>query len=427
MLITFLVLALRKNILWVMKNKSILGLSFAVYFIFLFMGCEELAPSEPLDEELLDGPIAGMTTEQNRLFLEGDIAFNDDIFTPDNGLGPVFVANSCGTCHPGDGKGHPSTSLVRFGVYEQGDFDPLLELGGPQLQNRAIPGFTPEKIPEEATGITKLTPPAVTGLGFLEEVPDQVLLDLADPDDVDGDGISGVPNWVEPPDFFVPKSHNISQNGKYIGRFGKKAFALTLMHQTVLAYKQDIGITSDFDTEDIFNPQVATQAVDNVPDPEVSAATVRNVAFYLRTLKIPVPRDQDDPAVITGKSLFMEIGCGSCHIPTLQTGESDIGVLANKEIHPYTDLLLHDMGPDLDDGYTEGSAKTYEWRTPPLWGLGLSENSQGGEIFLMHDGRARSIEEAILLHGGEAIQSRENYNALTDIEKQNLIKFLESL
>jgi CxxC motif-containing protein (DUF1111 family) len=128
-----------------------------------------------------------------------------------------------------------------------------------------------------------------------------------------------------------------------------------------------------------------------------------------------------------GQAIFGQINCAGCHRPTMQTGYSPISVLSNKEFHPYTDLLLHDMGPGLDDGYTEGSAKTFEWRTPPLWGLGLSKNSQGGSWFLLHDGRAHSLEEAILLHGGEAANSRQLYQNLSQQDKQKLIRFLESL
>jgi len=147
----------------------------------------------------------------------------------------------------------------------------------------------------------------------------------------------------------------------------------------------------------------------------------------LQTLKVPIQRTPDLPEVIAGKNTFVQIGCEACHTQTLQTGNSPIAALSNKEIHPYTDLLLHDMGSDLDDGYTEGSALTYEWRTPPLWGLGLSPKSQGGEFFLMHDGRAATIEEAIHLHGGEAAASRDKYDQLTPVEKNALMSFLNSL
>ena len=149
--------------------------------------------------------------------------------------------------------------------------------------------------------------------------------------------------------------------------------------------------------------------------------------FYLRTLKAPLPRKLDDPRVLNGKALFSTIQCNSCHTPEWTTPESDIAALSHKTFYPYTDLLLHDMGPQLDDGVTEGSAETYEWKTPALWGLGLSPNSQGGAYFLMHDGRARSIEEAILMHGGEAAESRTKYETLNLDEQKALLRFLESL
>jgi CxxC motif-containing protein (DUF1111 family) len=162
-------------------------------------------------------------------------------------------------------------------------------------------------------------------------------------------------------------------------------------------------------------------------DPEISDQTILDVVFYLKTLKAPIPRDTSHPDVLSGKELFTEIGCATCHRPEMKTGDSPIAALSNKTFYPYTDLLLHDMGDALDDGYTEGTAKTYEWKTPPLWGLGLSRYSQGGGYFLLHDGRARSIEEAILLHGGEGQSSNDRYNELTDTEKLQLIRFLESL
>jgi CxxC motif-containing protein (DUF1111 family) len=140
-----------------------------------------------------------------------------------------------------------------------------------------------------------------------------------------------------------------------------------------------------------------------------------------------LPRNQNDPEVIQGKQLFLDIACGKCHLPTLKTGVSDIAVLSEKEFHPYTDLLLHDMGPGLDDGYSEGTAESAEWRTPPLWGLGLSPDAQGGSNYLLHDGRAKSIEEAILLHGGEAENSRNAYQQLSSEEKRAVLAFLESL
>jgi CxxC motif-containing protein (DUF1111 family) len=192
-----------------------------------------------------------------------------------------------------------------------------------------------------------------------------------------------------------------------------------LLQQTASAYSQDIGITSTFEPVDVHTGLAV--------DPEVSDVTVRDVVFYLQTLKAPIQRNRSDPQVQRGGVVFSELGCGSCHTPTLRTGYSPVTALSNKEIHPYSDLLLHDMGPELDDGYTEGSAATSEWRTPPLWGLGLAPKSQGGQYFLMHDGRARSIDQAIRMHGGEATRSRAGFLLLPEADRRALLTFLESL
>ncbi|MBR2647905.1 MAG: di-heme oxidoredictase family protein [Sediminibacterium sp.] len=392
-------------------------ISALILVIMGIVACQKLLPKAPTDNELLDGPVEGLSYEENRRFLAGDVAFNDEVFTSQKGLGSIFVATSCGSCHAGDGKGHPFTTLTRFGQTDSTG-NQFLHLGGPQLQNRALPGYTPEQIPAGAT-FSKFTPPANTGLGFLELVSDANILSIADPNDTNGDGISGVPNYEYLPSFITPFSNAIPRNSKYIHRFGKKAAAYNLLHQTVNAYNQDIGITSTFQPKDVYSGL-------NI-DPEVSDVTVHNVVFYLQTLKAPIQRNQNDATVVQGKNVFMQAGCESCHKQTLQTGFSNIAPLSNKTFHPYTDLLLHDMGPGLDDGYTEGSATKSEWRTPPLWGLGLSPNSQGGQYFLLHDGRAKSIEEAILLHGGEATTSKNKFSLLSSADKQALLKFLESL
>ena len=393
-------------------------------FILIFIGCENLLPEGPLENSLLDGPQEGLSEEELSQFLAGDIAFSE-VFSTQTGLGPFFVASSCASCHIGDGKGHPFTSLVRFGQSDATG-NAFIGNGGPQLQNRAIPGHIPEVIPSGVPSSTFL-PPAVTGLGFLAALSDAQILTNADPTDTDGDGISGVPNYVSPPDYFIEKSIHQANSGQYIGRFGKKAAAITLQIQTVNAYNQDMGITSDFEENEpsIYNRGFTSG--DDVPDPEVSASTIRNVVFYLRTLKAPLRRDKNNPQVQSGDALFSGIGCGSCHIPSWTTPQTDVDVLSEKTFSPYTDLLLHNMGPELDDGYTEGAALTSEWKTPPLWGLGLSKDAQGGKYFLLHDGRATSLEEAILLHGGEAQNSRDQYAALSQEEKDDLLKFLESL
>lgn len=397
--------------------KKIKVLTAIILVIIAVVACEKILPQAPSDDELLDGPVEGLNYEQNRRFLAGDVAFNDEIFNSQTGLGSIFVATSCGSCHAGDGKGPPFTTLTRFGQIDSTG-NQFLHLGGPQLQNRALPGYSPEQIPSGAT-FSKFTPPANTGLAFLELVSDADILTMADPNDANGDGISGVPNWITLPSFIDPNPNAITQNGKYIHRFGKKAAAYNLLHQTVNAYNQDIGITSTFQPKDVYSGL-------NI-DPEVSDVTIHNVVFYLQTLKTPIQRNQNDAEVVQGKNIFIQAGCESCHKQTLKTEFSLVAALSNKTFHPYTDLLLHDMGAGLDDGYTEGNAKTSEWRTPPLWGLGLSPNSQGGQYFLMHDGRAKSIEEAILLHGGEAQQSKENFQQLSAQERNNLIKFLKSL
>ncbi|MDZ7935366.1 MAG: di-heme oxidoredictase family protein [Emticicia sp.] len=398
-----------------MSLNKILLFGFAV--VALLFSCEKFEPIAPLEEELLDGTVEGLTPAQNAQFLAGDIAFNDEVFTSSTGLGPIFVTNNCASCHAGDGKGTPFSTLTRFGQTDATG-NQFLHLGGPQLQNRALPGYTPETIPNGAT-FSKFTPPAVTGLGFLQYVTDADILAMADPTDADNDGISGVPNWITLADYLIPANNAITQNGKYIHRFGKKAAAYDLLHQTVNAYNQDMGITSSFDPIDVYSGLSI--------DPEVSDNTVRNIVAYLNTLKAPIQREKENAQIQNGKALFTQINCASCHKPQLTTGYSPIEALSYKTFNPYTDLLLHDMGAGLDDGYTEGSALTSEWRTPPLWGLGLSPASQGGQYFLLHDGRAKSIAEAILMHGGEATNSKNQYQSLSQADKDALIKFLESL
>ncbi len=400
-----------------MGKKYIVVVSLLVLFVAGFISCNKLMPEAPADDQILDGSIEGLTAEQKRIFLRGDVAFNDDIFSVNNGLGPMFVATSCGSCHAGDGKGHPFTTLTRFGQNDTlGNL--FLQRGGPQLQARAIAGFQPEQIPPGAA-FSSFTPPANTGLGLVEAVPDAAILSLADENDANGDGISGRPNWIKIPPYCQLRAGTIERNGKYIGRFGKKAAVYDLLQQTANAYNQDMGVNSSYEAYNTYNGFEV--------DPEVSNQTLLDVVFYLQTLKAPIQRNQNDPDVITGKQIFANISCNKCHTPQLQTGLSSIAALSNKTFFPYTDLLLHDMGQALNDGYTEGTALPAEWRTPPLWGLGLSKNSQGGQVFLMHDGRAKSIEQAILLHGGEALQSKNSFQELSPADKSKIIKFLESL
>jgi CxxC motif-containing protein (DUF1111 family) len=402
------------------------------------LACSPLMPGAPSDDEVLDGTLPGLTGTQVATHLAGDREFARMFATAD-GLGPIFVAQSCASCHVGDGKGHPTFNLTRFGRMQGGRFDPMRAFGGPQVQNRAITNYLAETVPSGATGVARFTAPSVSGLGFLEAVDDSTLLALADPDDRDGDGISGRLQLVAPDDFLVevarleqlfdlgePRRHLLI-DGKYIGRFGKKALAINLLHQTVTAYQQDMGLTTDLLPADPINPQAGNFAGDDVADPEVSSNVVANVVFYLKTLKAPPRRTAQAPDVAPGEALFGQVGCAKCHLPSLRTGAAILPDLDRVVFHPFTDLLLHDMGPDLDDGYTEGVATTSEWRTPALWGLGLSERAQGGRMFLLHDGRAKTVREAIEFHGGESAASRAAFRALPLDRQELILTYLRSL
>ncbi|MES2702954.1 MAG: di-heme oxidoredictase family protein [Bacteroidota bacterium] len=398
-------------------KRVIVGLVLVFFGGISFYSCTKTQPATPQDDAILDGPVEGLTAAEKQMFLRGDVAFNDEVFTKETGLGPLFVSTSCGSCHAGDGKGHPFTTLTRFGQTDSTG-NHFMKGGGPQLQNRAISGFAPEQIPAGAAS-AKFTPPANTGMGYIDAVTDADILAMADPNDADGDGISGTPNYITLKSFLTPREGSIAHNGMHIGRFGKKAGAYDLLQQTAAAYNQDMGITSTFEPYDTYTGLEV--------DPEVSNNTLHDVVFYLQALKAPVQRNATDADVVAGKTLFQQSDCAKCHQPDLKTGDYFIKAIANTPFHPYTDLLMHDMGTGLDDGYTEGTAKSAEWRTPALWGLGLSKNSQGGVYYLMHDGRARSIEDAIMLHGGEAAGSKAKYSALTATQKKQVIKFLESL
>lgn len=401
-------------------------------------GCDALLPSVPGDDAVLDGPIDGLNGAQLATHAKGDEQFNR-VLGAGEGAGPLFVATACGACHVGDGKGHPVFNLTRFGRTGTGGFDPMRAMGGPQMQNRAVPGYIAEVVPNGATGVAIFTAPAVTGLGLVEAVDDTTLLRLEDPNDVDGDGISGRVQLLDENDLLVEvtslealldegtSTRGVPIAGKYIGRFGKKGVSVNLLHQTITAYHEDMGLTTEQIPTDLFNRQVGNFASDDVPDPEIVSSTVNAVVFYLKTLRPPPRRHANAQEVLAGEALFTQVGCSSCHTPTLRTGASAVAPLDRVDFHPYSDLLLHDMGPALDDGYTEGIALTSEWRTAPLWGIGLAAASQGGRLHLLHDGRAKSLREAIGLHGGESAASGAAFSALTPAQQELLLRFLESL
>lgn len=404
-------------------RNSILALTSVLLFLVIAISCQKILPKAPNAEDALDAPIEGLTLAQNRLFVEGAAEF-DEVYTDETGLGPIFVASSCGSCHSGDNKGHPFTMLTRFGQSDTTG-NAFMDFGAPQLQHNFIVGHMGEQLPIGASA-SNFIAPIVSGSGYLELVSDVDILNLADPNDADGDGVSGRPNWNSLPDWVTPFQNAKQQNGKFICRFGKKASTYNVHQQTVQAFNQDMGITSSFMPNNPVNYLSGLQSTPGA-DPEISDKGINATVFYIQTLQTPFRRNPEDEEVQRGAAIFAQVKCNSCHVEKLKTGFSPVSALSYKEFAPFTDLLLHDMGPALDDHYTEGGALSAEWRTAPLWGLGLSESSQGGKYFLMHDGRAKSIVEAIGYHGGEAQNSRNLYTNLPAEDQAALVKFLKSL
>lgn len=378
-----------------------------------------------------------------------------------DGLGPLFNRVSCSGCHVRDGRGRPpeeagepmDSMLVRVSVPgRDAHGGPLPHpVYGDQIQDRAVPDVAPEARVRLAWSETEsrhadgetyrlqrpevhlespgwgplgaglLTSPRVAphmvGLGLLEAVPDADLLALADPEDRDGDGISGRVNRV----------WDGARQATAIGRFGWKANQPSLRQQVAGAAAGDIGITSADHPSDACMPTqtACTEAIAG-GSPEMNASFVDRLLLYSRSLAVPDRRHVEDPQVLRGEELFAQAGCAACHRSTLQTGPSEIAPLAHQRIHPYTDLLLHDMGEGLGDGRPDFEADGREWRTPPLWGLGLLRDVNGHER-LLHDGRARGFAEAILWHGGEAVGARDAFSALPRADRDALIAFLRSL
>ncbi len=386
----------------------------------LAVSCSDLFTEAPDDADLFDAPLEGLTSEELAAFVRGDEAFGQG-FAPATGLGPIFNNRSCAACHSGDGRGRPENALTRFG--EAPDF--ARTTGGPQLQDQAIPGAKPELLPTGVAFSLRLPPP-VFGVGLIESIPVADVLANADSSDANGDGISGRPNWVTPAGF-VPENEPGGGSGLQLGRFSRKAQVSTLLQQTTEAYHQDIGITTDFMPEENVNPQTgaSTLAADFVPDPELDASTVQSVVFYLRTLAPPAP-GEDTPQRQQGRELFSSVGCAACHVPEFTTGSNAIEALSNMPVVLYSDLLLHDMGDGLADDRADGSATGREWKTPPLWGLRIMRDFLNGDAFLLHDGRARSVEDAILFHGGEADSARVRFESLGAGDKAALLDFVES-
>lgn len=380
----------------------------------------------------------------------GDAAFEARFVTapaPVNpGLGPVFNHTSCAGCHPRDGRGlalvggPPTLSPLLVRVSLEGEDDhggPLPVPGlGTQVQDHAIYGVEPEaeveltwrevpgsygdgtpfalRYPEvvlfgpdgelgpEVLRSARIAPPTF-GLGLLEAIPEATLHELADPEDRDGDGISGRVNLVWDP-----------RSGTHrVGRFGWKANTVDLTLQVAGAYLNDMGLSSP----------LAPEADGGF---ELALALVEDNTFYVQTLAVPAAITDTLPEARRGHALFERYGCASCHVGTVDTGDHPVAVLAGQRIAPYTDLLLHDMGPGLADHRPDWAASGSEWRTAPLWGIGLTQTVLPGAGYL-HDGRARTLEEAILWHGGEAEPSRESFRNAERSDREALVAFLRSL
>ncbi|MEQ3708423.1 MAG: di-heme oxidoredictase family protein [Tateyamaria sp.] len=393
-----------------------------------------------------------------------------------DGLGPLFNARSCQRCHIKDGRGHPPegsddnaiSMFLRVSIPTddaamaqkiKGYIATLPDPNyGSQMQDFSLPGHPAEyrlHVEYEETEVrlsgkeaaylrqptytatdlgygplhpnAMLSPrvaPQMIGLGLLEAIPAADILTLADPDDTNGDGISGRANIVWSAEFNQPM----------LGRFGLKAGSPTVKEQSAAAFAGDIGISSPLFPA-AWGECTQTQAeCQNAPHGdadnrgfEIDAAGLDLVTFYSRNLGVPARRNVENPNVLRGKEIFYATGCTSCHQPSFVTHRlKDQPEQSFQLIWPYTDMLLHDMGPGLADNRPEARATGMEWRTPPLWGIGLTGQVSGHTYFL-HDGRARSLLEAILWHGGEAQSQRDSVVDMPPADRQALIKFLESL
>jgi CxxC motif-containing protein (DUF1111 family) len=392
--------------------------------------------------------------------------------TARDGLGPLFNTNACQNCHIKDGRGHPPapdapnavSMLVRLSIPDTPAYAKVIEqLGvvpepvyGGQFQDMSVPGVVPEgKVRVDYTAVpvrfkdgseielrkptlqitqlgygpmhpdtrfsARIAPPMI-GLGLLEAIPDEAILANAQAQAREKNGIAGRPNRV----------WDDAQQKTVLGRFGWKAGQPNLNQQNVHAFSGDMGLTTSLrPIDDCTDAQTACKQAPNGngPDgePEVSDNILRLVLFYSRNLAVPARRDVGAPQVLAGKNLFFQAGCQSCHTPKYTTAANAAEPeLANQVIRPYSDLLLHDMGDGLADHRTEFQASGRDWRTPPLWGIGLTQTVNGHTQFL-HDGRARNLLEAVLWHGGEAQAAQQQVLSFNAEQRAALLAFLNSL
>jgi CxxC motif-containing protein (DUF1111 family) len=429
------------------------------------------------DQSAYIEPAPVLTLKQHQAFMFGRNVFQRKwaavvSLNGDWGLGPTFIASQCSQCHVGDGRGNPPQSrdeqllslLVRLsipGEDEHGGPRPHPNYGD-QIQNRALQGqnvdlaYSIEPIPNEADlfldweeqtvaladgeqvnlrkpklriehlNFGPLGPEVmmslriaqpVFGLGLLDAVPDQTILALAERQKIQG--LNGRPNYVW--DAFGKRT--------VLGRYGWKANQPSLRQQIVAAALGDMGVSSNI-YPDQNCPPVQTACRRELPGntPELADVELDATELWLRGLGVPARRNFDDALVKRGEKLFEQAQCAACHVPDLTTGAQfpPLPQLANQGFHAYTDLLLHDMGEGLSDGRPDFKAGPRDWRTPPLWGSGLSSTVNGSHVML-HDGRARNATEAILWHGGEALRAREAFRNMPKADRDALLKFLESI
>ena len=417
-------------------------------------------------------PVPGLERQQQLLFFVGNSFFNQNWVaapastTARDGLGPLFNARSCAGCHFKDGRGRPPAFggeaptglLVRLGLPEKDIHGSRLPEPsyGLQFQDQAtegvpkegdlhvtyeeVPGAYPDGTPyslrrptyrldnlaygdlHPETALSARIANQMVGLGLLEAITEADLLAAADPTDVDGDGVSGRPNWV----------WDAQNSGMAVGRFGWKAEQPSILQQAAAAFSADIGISNDVFVEEgcaIAQTECrgAVSGNNAEGEPEIPADDFLKVVLYSSTLAVPAQRGFDSPEVLAGAALFKHTGCTACHTERYTTGlHPSIPVLSQQSIRPYTDLLLHDMGDGLADDLSDFQATGSEWRTPPLWGVGLFA-TVNKHTFYLHDGRARSLEEAVLWHGGEAEASKDKFTNLSKQERDTLLGFLKSL
>lgn len=376
----------------------------------LAIACLLAACADPPSGVELDDPLPGLTPEELARFERGEVLFERE-FTPEQGLGPLFNAEGCATCHsePTDGGAGPIRERHVSGPGPSGACDLLLALGGPVLQQRATPalaalGILDEPLPTSTSGVGLRSTPDVFGFGLLDAIPDATVLARADPDDRDGDGISG-------------RAHLLP--GGHVGRFGRKAAVPSLRAFNEGAVLFEMGLTtSALPEENSLAGAALPPGVDPTPEPEMPDADVAALDDYVRFLAPPAPAPLDREGR-AGEELFTRIGCATCHVPSLFTGPHAVRALAHRELRAYTDLLLHDLGPENADlCFLDASAS--EFRTEPLMGLRHMTR-------FLHDGRAASVEDAIGAHGGEATASRAAFLALEERERRALLAFLASL